>query len=689
MGGASSTQRGGKATQSQTILRESTNANTPKDIAQAANIAKDNSASLNIEQNPKKDDVAPTETTGPDVTSAILCQTTNPATKVPDQAASLLQPSLNSIPGVIPEFANKVSPTEGPPTLQVVASQPTKDGPTFTLSTDQGRKVLGRIDIRDPKIGTQGGKRTRRGRGKRKGKDTGASRDGTENVPPPTNQQNTLSRRRRARRTGYVDTGNRSAPRRGRATSSVGGAETTNVANYPASQPVEALIEDVKTTDRHIDIDKAWEHGRRRSDAGIKPKHRGRRRLASQGDSRQKPESTGRGFIRSELEDVEIPKTAAGSPLSVEDHRALSSSLSPRRETKLPERTTEADVSTVQPLPSSTRRRAKEYFQRRTRERSVDAVRRHPRPPHGHVSTVEQMMRSSARALRPKVDLKGWIENASTTANCPERGESIANGRRDQFVFDPEASPFTPNATSSPRQASPSSIGVQSFSSPTPLPSHGNHKVFPLVLPETSNRSNRLDTKRDSMIPITSHDIGLAYTYAGANQAQAHIQAEQIALMRLQAYYNWLAGSIPTTTGVGMAIHESEHMEMSGGGGGLSGGVALGRHARIQGLGKQCRNVGANSAYAHPKEHVIFSPRDHERAEVGSPSVLQKGIVQSGKGEREKEAQGTSDGEARRKWDGKWGLREVGVSCKEIGWSWGRKGTSAELGSGNPGIAGG
>ena len=127
-----------------------------------------------------------------------------------------------------------------------------------------------------------------------------------------------------------------------------------------------------------------------------------------------------------------------------------------------------------------------------------------------------------------------------------------------------------------------------------------------------------------------------------------------------------------------MTIHESEHMEMSGGGGGLSGGVALGRHARIQGLGNQCRN--ANSAYAHPKEHVIFSPRDHERTEVGSQSALQKGIVQSGKGESEKEPEGTCEVEARRKWDGKWRLREVGASGKEIGWSWGRKGTSVELG---------
>ncbi|KAF8505913.1 hypothetical protein F5888DRAFT_1652749 [Russula emetica] len=653
MGGASSTQRGGKATQSQPILRESTNANTPKDIAQAANIAKDNPASLNIEQDPKKDDAALTKSTGPDdVTTAILYKTTNPATKVFDQTASFLQPSVNSVPGVIPESANAVSRT---------ASQPTKDGPAFTLSTDQGRKVLGRIDIRDPKIGTQGEKKTRRGRGKRKGKDTRTARDGTENIPPPANQQNTLSRRRRARGTGYVDIGTKPAPpRRGRARSSVRGAETTNVADYVASQSVEAFIEDVKTTGRHSDVDKALEHGRRRSDAGIRPKHRGRRRLASQGDSRQKPEPA---FIPSEVEDVEIPKTdkdtafkTAGGLASDEDHRrSAANSLLPCGERKLPEATKEGDVSIVQPLPSSTRRRAKEYFQRRTRERSVDPVGGHARQPHRHVSMVEQERRSSAQ--------------------IPNRPESIAN--RDQFVFDPEASPFTPNATSSPRQASLSSIVVQSFSSPTPLPSHGNRNVVPLVLPETSNGSNQLETKRDSMIPITSHDItthGLAYTYAGANQAQAHIQAEQISLMRLQAYYNWLAGSIPTTTAVGITIHQSEHMEMSGGGGGLSGGVALGRHAQIQGLGKGQQRRNASSAYAHPKEHVIFSHRDHERTEVGSSeSVLQKGIVQSGKGESEKEPEGTCEGEARRKWDGKWGLRQPGASGKEIGWSWGTR----------------
>jgi hypothetical protein len=206
------------------------------------------------------------------------------------------------------------------------------------------------------------------------------------------------------------------------------------------------------------------------------------------------------------------------------------------------------------------------------------------------------------------------------------------------------------------------------------LPSHGNRKVVPLVLPETSNRSTSwLETKRDSvpqLIPITSHGIthDLAYTYAGANQAQqTHLQAEQIALMRLQAYYNWLAGSMPAS-GVGIGLQVSEHMDLSGGGGGLSGGVALGRQAQIQGRGKgQCRNT--SGAYAHPKEHVVFSPRDHEQTAVGSQSALQQtGIIESGKGE-------SDEG---KKWDGKWGLRPVGA---EIGWSWGtRTGPLGSLG---------
>jgi len=89
----------------------------------------------------------------------------------------------------------------------------------------------------------------------------------------------------------------------------------------------------------------------------------------------------------------------------------------------------------------------------------------------------------------------------------------------------------------------------------------------------------------------------------------------------------------------------------------------------------------------------VFSPRDHEQAEVASQSVLQrdggqKGPGESGKGEAEK----VPEGEARKaveKWDGKWGLRETAACGKDIGWSWGRRelreaGAAVGAGVGSP-----
>ena len=405
--------------------------------------------------------------------------------------------------------------------------------------------------------------------------------------------------------------------------------------NYVAN--AEAVIEETKTTGRHAQERRII-----------------RQRIPSEGDTRKKSR-TGLGFTG-----VEKPKTdkdqLADGLTSGEYPRRSAGTASPHKgATALPP----GDVSTLHPIPSSTRRRTKEYFQRRTRERSADPVGRHAGPPR-RCATRE--IKSSVQVPRSQLDLKGGAI-VSASAKSPST---------DQFVFDPEADPFTPNATSSPRQASLSSIGVQSFSSPTPLPSHGNRKVVPLVLPETSNRV--VETRRDSvpqLIPVTTHGITHTYTYAGT-QAH-HVQAEQIAQMRLQAYYNWLAGTSVPRTGVGVGVQTCEHMDMSGGGGGLSGGVALGRHAQIQGRGKsQCRN--ASGAYAHPKEHVVFSPRDHEqRTSGGSQSALPLdrgvGIVEPGKGESEKDEKEPEEEARGQMWDGKWGLRDA--SGKEIGWSWG------------------
>ncbi|KAI9513247.1 hypothetical protein F5148DRAFT_1157210 [Russula earlei] len=614
MGGASSTQRGGKVAQVHTVLQEVKNANEPKDTAQAANIAKDHLIYPNTEQEPQKGDAKP---------AIPYTDTTNRAMNFPDGAASMLTCSTHGVPNVnLPRFTNVVAPSETRPRLDVVISQQVKDAPNNALQ---------RTQMRDPKIGIQSKKRTRRVRVKGKGAE--ALQEGAENIPPPlAAQQNTLSGRRRGPSRGENRT--RPGPRRGRATNST----TAQVADDDSSRSAEGVVEgDVKDGGCHARI-----NGTR--DGGRKGNSRPRRRLPSQGGAR-KNSGSGLGMVE---EEMELPKADRESDDKSADRR-LSEGEGDRRSIPGPHESATAsspcedtepvaegdDASTAQPLPSSARRRAKEYIQRRTRERSVDAARRHIANPRAQLDLPEG----------PVAKASGGTSASMSDAKQP-----------DQFAFDPEASPFTPNATSSPRQASVSSIGVQSFSSPTPLPSHGNRKVAPLILPKGPNKGTRSEPARRDLVPAT-----LAYPYAGANSSHA----EQIALVRLQAYYNWLAGSIPAT-GVGIGLSAWEHMDMSGGSGGLSGGVALGRLSQSQSLSQgrgkgQCRK--SSGAYAHPKEHVVFSPREHEGTEVGSESALPQGSGTVKAGEDEK-------GKERGKWDGKWGLREV--TGKEIGWSWGQ-----------------
>ena len=593
----------------------------------------------------------------------------------------MLVPPIGKDSGVgSSELANAVSPSEAPPTLEAITSQ--------------------RINIKDPKAGTRPDKRSRRVRGNGKGKGRGKVAEDMENVPPPAIRQNAHPRRRRARGSGRVDIGIGPAPGRGRVTNSVGGGETVQTVNNVTGRSAE---DNVKTVDVDVNSrNRPRKHGRKPSDTNIGAKRQNLRRLPSQDAA-------------ASLENVEIPKAdrldqvnaadrrpseekfgrsvPALLPTNTEDNATASSSSSPRGEEEagLSRPTAESDTSSLQPLPSSTRRRAKEYFQRRTRERSVDATRRHVRPARSSATVTEQGIPSNVLGPRSELD---QIEGAVAKASGKVSGKSatLSDEKPDHFAFDPVTSPFTPNATSSPKEASPSYIAVRSFSSPTPLPSHGNGKVAPLMLPKPSNRSTQLATRADSVppsVPTTSRGIqgglGLVYTYAGGDPAQAHLQAEQMALMRLQAYYNWLAGSTPITA-VGIGLSACEHMEMSGGGGGLSGGVALGRQgqsqSQSQGRGKgQCRN--SSGAYAHPKEHVVFSPGDHEQTEAASRSAVQPDgrqgqttLIETGKDEARKEPE-EGEGEARRsvpKWNGNWGLREPAASGKEIGWNWGTVG---------------
>jgi hypothetical protein len=589
--------------------------------------------------------------------------------KYPELAATILSSPVGGVPGIgSPELTNAVALSQIPTTLKVVNLQDTEDTPNSNLVPHR-EKALIQTNIRGPKTDAHPRKKSRRARGKGGGKVTEArNQEGRENVPPTAARENGPPHRGRAhRRSGRVETGTRPAPNRGRPRYRTGGREAGRSTREP---------------DRGVaEVDRTRDHVKGSSSHARDDNHDGPRILGSD-----------QQVVSAIVENISImPKTDKANLDG--DHRKsvptpilLTTTSSPDEATENPPvSNSEGNLSTVQPLPSSTRRRAKEYFQRRTRERSVDAARNHTRTSLRSATVTVQGIKSNVEVPRSQSDLTALV------AKGPEKSSrSVPKGKPDQFIFDPEASPFTPNATSSPKQASLSSIGMQSFSSPTPLPSRGNSKVAPLILTKTANtgRSTPLEMQSDSvpqqLMTVTSQGIhgarGFAYTYSAANQAQAHLEAEQLALLRLQAYYNWLAGKIPAA-GVGTGAGAEEHMDMSGGGGGLGGGVALGRPIQNRGRGRmQYRNSGG--AYAHPKEHVVFSPHDHERMEVASPFVPQKdseqtGLVHPGKDDTDEKLKG----EARRptqKWDGKWGLREMSTPGKEVKWKWGGIGTAGK-----------
>jgi hypothetical protein len=597
--------------------------------------------------------------------------------KNPEPAAIIPSSPLGGVPGVgSPELTTAVAMSQplALTTLKVVNLQNTEDTPNCNLAPHQEREALIQTNIRGPKTDAHPRKKSRRAKGKGGSKATEArTEEGRENAPPQAARENGPAHRGRAhRRSGRAEISTRPASNRGRPRYRTNGRDAGRSTGGPDGGVAE--------------VDRIRDH--------IKAKGRAPLTSHARDDNHDGPSILGsdRQLVSAIVGNISMmPKTDKAN--SDGDHRksvptstppiyqnATASSPDEAIEKPLVSNL-EGNLSTVQPLPSSTRRRAKEYFQRRTRERSADAAGNHTRPSLRSATVTLQGIKSNVEVPRSQLDLKADI------AKCPEKpSKSVSKGKPDQFIFDPEASPFTPNATSSPKQASLSSIGMQSFSSPTPLPSRGNNKVAPLILTKPANRNIPLEMQSDSvpqqLISATSQDIhcarGLAYTHSAANQAQAHLEAEQLALLRLQAYYNWLAGKFPAA-GVGPGAGAEEQMDMSGGGGGLGGGVALGRPIQNRGRGKmQCRNSGG--AYAHPKEHVVFSPRDHERMEVASPLVPQKdreqtGFIHPGKDGADEKLKG----EARRpsqKWDGKWGLREMSTPGKEVGWKWGGIGTA-------------
>ncbi|KAF8272142.1 hypothetical protein EI94DRAFT_1719102 [Lactarius quietus] len=537
-------------------------------------------------------------------------------------------------------------------------------------------------NTRNSKVAVRPQKRTRRSRGRGKDKDADApALEGTENIPPPGTQEDKSSHQRPARKRGRARTSSRPAEKRGRSENRVEATNTIDSERIAVIPPATDGVSGGKSTSRSGNAGRPRGTGRRPF-AGCRTNSNAAGQLPFR--ARAGADVQGALTISEPVQDVvsgiggngETPEVANSDPTKAndEDHwkdtkdQAVPVQIAPstsgisaapnEKAESMP--MTEADVSTVPPLPSSTRRRAKEYFQRRTRERSGSEI---PNP-----------------KLRTK-------EKAGNRKRPASWSVPVSQKIHDQFAFDPEASPFTPNATSSPRQGSLSSIGVQSFSSPSPLPPHGNRKVAPLMLVRASGNSDALEAIDSSSqpIPVTPHggQQGDTYAYyAGRNHAQAHLQAEQLALMRLQAYYSLLAGNIPTSVGV---IRATEHMELSGGGGGLSGGVALGLGR--QGGGGQGRGRGraqsrnASGAYAHPKEHVVYSPREHERAQL-APAIISQHDVEPGviNPQKDEPAEAAAQRTAQ-KWDGKWGLREG--PGKEVGWCWGASGSDTGVADSN------
>lgn len=547
-----------------------------------------------------------------------------------------------------------------------------------TLDRNVRSTVMKQTDSRNSKAAVRPKKRPRRSRGRGKDKDADVPvLEESENIPPPEAQEDKSSHQRPARGHGRARTRSRPARKRGRSGNRTGETATIDSERTAGTPLATENISGDKSTSRSASTGRPRGIGRRPS-ARFRSNSKAPGHLPSRATTGAnvpvavtKSEPVQDAVLGIE-ENGETPEVAKDNNAKINDEyhwkdakdQIVPVEIAPPtngiptapREKAESMLMTETDVSTLPPLPSSTRRRAKEYFQRRTRERSGSET--------GGATVAEENP-----GLQAKV--KAGDRRRPASWSVP-----VSHRNHDQFAFDPEASPFTPNATSSPRQGSLSSFGVQSFSSPSPLPPHGgNRKIAPLTLVKTSDNSDALEAINSSPqpIPVTpqstqgGQQVDTYTYYAGSNHAQAHLQAEHLALMQWQAYYSWLAGNVPTSVSV---RRPAEHMDMSGGGGGLSGGVALGR--QVRGRGKtQPRNV-SGGAYAHPKEHVVYSPREHERAQLTPAIISQRDVEPNAQQEEPNKMPEDTALRTIQKWDGSWGLREG--PGREVGWCWGKPG---------------
>ncbi|KAH9060977.1 hypothetical protein EDB87DRAFT_522346 [Lactarius vividus] len=405
MGSAPSSQRGGKAIQSETTPREPTNANTPTDAAQVADMTKEHLITSNLED-PKNGNAAPSKNTAAPVPSTTCADTTNFVTKFPEHATTKHSSPLGSVlstksqvhPGAVYPSQTLATPAE------FVTSPYTQDVPNRAVAVD--RNILSTVT---KQTGTRNAsvrprKRARRSRGTDKDANTLALEE-IENIPPPATREGNPSHQRRGRRPGRAKIGARPA-KQGRSENWAGGTEAIDSEKVAVTRLVtggasgdrkstsrgvrlapEAVSGDSKSTSRSANAGRTRGHGRRASSnnkaSGNLPP---RARDGSGAPSALTISEPVQDVVSAAIEeDGETPEVAKAKPARIDDEnhwtntkdQAVPGQITPPGDTHaalndkagFPVQIAEVDVSTVPPLPSSTRRRAKEYFQRRTRKK--------------------------------------------------------------------------------------------------------------------------------------------------------------------------------------------------------------------------------------------------------------------------------------------------------------------------------
>lgn len=348
-----------------------------------------------------------------------------------------------------------------------------------------------------------------------------------------------------------------------------------------------------------------------------------------------------------------------------------------------PRRVLSKEQGLIAPQPTSSestpRLETKEYFERRTRERSSDAARQpearqdsgiaSARPPlakdaaisqpkmealetllktHTAEATQSRLPEGKSKQLEHRASGDAETPNSSTSTQTRAGTGKASDPSTDTFSFDPNGSPFAPNATSSPRV---DGFGLDSV----PMPPAGSQALrtagaITLVTPTNEGAKRALGPGREAphahrvvslSIPASrGRDAReLAFAYA---QAQAQRAAQEAGAMQADE-------------------------ESSGGAGGLSGGVALGCNPATRGRAR-AQSRRASGAYARPVEHVVYSPSSGLAApQNGRRKERRKGVQGQGDAIGGSGAAGGAQGQ-QGGWNGGWGAREEVV--RDVGWDW-------------------